>query len=118
MSELKVLYYETPSSYAVRLLPKDKNHEITLYTGEVIGRKSLQDLITSFEEKAKLHGCVNVTERNYWRCNFVENADVLSIPVLKFNLEKNYPDMLGCTIQNGGYFVTKMYQRTALILDE
>lgn len=114
----EVLYYENKESFAVRLLPKDKKHQITLYTSSDVKGNSLQELLTTFQTKETKHKEIETTEDNYWRYTFLEHSDVLSIPALQFNLEKNYTEMLGCTIQNGNYFVEKMYQRTALILDE
>jgi len=59
------------------------------------------------------------TENNYWKYS-IEDEDILSIPVINFNLEKNYESLEGNQLRSkdSKYHIETAYQRIALILDE
>jgi serine protease inhibitor len=114
----EILYYKDDDHFALKLMPKDNEHQIILAkgTGNVANLataiKQTNDLINIANNEKKL-------PKTAWKYN-LNDIDIFSIPIIKFNIEKNYSEIEGQTFTTNGkrHHVEEAYQRTGFMLDE
>ncbi len=117
--QVKIIFYNDDHSFAIKLLPKDTQHEIILYKPEKNNISSIIAISNELNQNIKTHNHRRGNRKNNWEYTF-EPDDILSIPVLNFNIEKNYKHLIGNNFQvnNQEYILDEVYQRVAFILDE
>ncbi len=115
---VKIVYYKNDNNFIIKLLPKDKKHEIILFKSE----KTFGTLSEMYKEMESLTK-IGETEKNNknisWKYS-IENEDKVVIPKFKFNIETNYTNLEGNFFNSSSktFQITKAWQRTAFILDE
>jgi hypothetical protein len=113
-----ILYYGDDDHFILKLSPRDKNHEIYLAKGIT----NSTTLLSAFNQTKDLIG-LGEKERhlskNAWKYSWNEK-DLFSIPVIKFNIEKNYENIESQVFTTNGkkHYVELAYQRTGFILNE
>lgn len=113
-NQAQVLFYESKKELAVLLSPKDSSQALIFYKTKDTQQRTLEERYMVLKEKiARYHS--NAPKANAW----IED-DILALPILAFNLEKNYEDLEGTSFSSGGapFSITKVQQRIALALDE
>jgi hypothetical protein len=113
-----IIYYADDADFAIRLIPKDTNHEIILIKSYFKGPSSFREEIDRLE-KSKIDFENNKNESNHWRYYF-NDQDYVSIPIIAFHIETNYTETEGTkfSTKSKEYFIETMYQRTAFVLNE
>ncbi|WP_026977098.1 hypothetical protein [Flavobacterium tegetincola] len=118
LESVRIIYYKNDNNFIIKLLPKDKNHEIVLFKSE----KKFSTLIAMNNEIARCTKIGLSEEKNsklYWKYRF-EYEDELVIPKFNFNIETDYPvfENNKLTTKLDSYTIESVLQRTAFILDE
>jgi hypothetical protein len=117
-SGVSILYYKNDDDFAIGILPKDQEHEIILmkssFNGDLILKNEihrLEELVSEFKQGRD--------DKNRWKYNFNDD-DRVSIPIIEFNIETNYPEIEGCEFftDNRNFFMLTASQRTAFVLNE
>ncbi|MGH1338364.1 MAG: hypothetical protein ACRBFS_19755 [Aureispira sp.] len=113
-NQVEVLFYESAEELAILLFPKDRDQHLILYKTRDKTHRSLGERYAVLLEKME-HYESNGPKASTW----VED-DVLAIPTLAFNLEKNYERLEGSSFSAGGKLLSIMtaQQRIALALNE
>lgn len=114
----QILYYKDDDHFALRLIPKDDQHEILLIKG--IGNVvTLSEAVKKTNEIIALGMKEKLDSKISWKYSLNE-IDIFSIPEIKFNIENNYRDIEGqvFTTNKDNHFVETAYQRTGFILNE
>ena len=113
-SQAQVLFYESKEELAVLLSPKDSSQSLIFYKTKDTQQRTLEERYAVLKEKiVRYHS--NAPKANTWI-----KKDILALPTLAFNLEKNYSDLEGTSFSSGSdpFSITKVQQRIALALDE
>lgn len=115
---ISVLYYRNDDHFIIRIIPKDTTQEIILAKGLTTDR----NLKGMLKEADKLISIGTVEQKSsayadHYRLNF---QDQVVVPVLCFNLEKNYRNFIGACLHLpvGSDTISAATQRTAFVLDE
>ncbi|MDX2046713.1 MAG: hypothetical protein SFU87_07990 [Chitinophagaceae bacterium] len=114
----EILYYKDDDNFILKFTPKDTLHEIQL----VKGITSVMNLSDALRETRRL---IDLGEKEKsasvisWKYT-LNDIDIFSVPVIKFNIEKNYSSIEGqvFTTKNKKHSVEIAYQRTGFILNE
>jgi hypothetical protein len=115
----QILYYKDDNNFILKLVPKDKQHEIIL----VKGLDKYQTLSDAFKLTIGLvtQGKKEQTDdRLLWKYQ-IKQEDKFAIPIIKFNIETQYLNIEGQDFSTSGnkrYSVGTAYQRTGFILNE
>lgn len=114
----KIVYYKDDNNFIVKLLPKDKTHEIVLFKTE----QSFHSMAEMVNEISKLTETGNREREDknfYWKYRW-NYEDELRIPKFNFNIETNYSTLEGSQFSADKqiFNIEKAWQRTAFILDE
>jgi hypothetical protein len=115
----QILYYKDDDNFILKLIPKDKQHEIILVKGlekyqtlkDAV--KLTNDLIVEGKQEQQ-----NATLS--WRYQ-ITHEDQFAIPVIKFNIATNYKNLEGQNVftkDNKKHSFEVAYQRTGFILNE
>ncbi|MGV3540031.1 MAG: hypothetical protein ACO1OQ_09480 [Rufibacter sp.] len=117
-TQVEILYYKNDQEFAIKLFPKESQHEIFLYTSPKVKGQSLQGLVSAFQKVSRRESAAQKKDESMWRYYFADE-DVLSIPVLSFNLKKEYTSLVGNTVlmRDTAYTIEKASQRIALVLN-
>jgi len=115
---VRIVYYKNDNNFIVKLLPKDKMHEIILFKTE----QSFHSMAEMAAEISKLTEIGNRERKDNkinWRYHW-NYKDELIIPKYNFNIETNYSTLEGAhfNAENQIFTIEKAWQRTAFILDE
>lgn len=115
---IKILYYNDGNDYVIKLLPKDKKHEIILFRTDTVFN-SMSEVISNIEHKTKIGHIENQNKKLGWKYYFADDDEVV-IPKLSFNISTSYSTLVGNFFQGGknGYTIQKAWQQTAFMLDE
>lgn len=115
---IKVLYYRNDNNFLIKLLPKDREHEILLYMAES-NFKSMSDLVQEIDGKLKLAATERYNTDLGWKFFLAEDDEVV-IPSFSFNIEANYTSLEGNTFRSEDrqYKIEEAWQRTAFVLNE
>jgi len=114
----QILYYKDDDHFILKLTPKDDQHEIQLVKG-ITGIVSLADALSKTNSLIDLGKKEKNSSESSWKYSLNE-IDMFSIPIIKFNIEKNYGEIEGqvFTTNNKIHHVEIAYQRTGFILNE
>ncbi|AMM51003.1 hypothetical protein TH61_07145 [Rufibacter sp. DG15C] len=117
-SQAEILFYRNKDEFAIRLNTRAEDHEILLFTSPKLTGEALGDLIKVLNKEIKKSTKSKKLDKANWRYHFAE-YDTLSVPIIAFNLEKNYHSIVGNMVAIDGqeFDVLKAYQRIALFLD-
>jgi hypothetical protein len=115
---VKIVYYKNDNNFVIKLLPKDKAHEIILFMSEERFR-TIAEMTTEIEKLAEIGSAERKNESINWKY-YYNDEDVVIIPKFNFNIETNYNTIEGNRfIANTQVVqVEKAWQRTAFVLDE
>ena len=118
VKNMKIAYYRNDNNFLLKLFPKNKAHEIILLRSE----KSFSSISKMVDEVARLTAIGKKEAKNSkksWKYYF-NDEDVVLIPKLNFNIETNYPTLVGSrfTSSRRNFRVAEARQRTAFILNE
>ncbi|WP_375562693.1 hypothetical protein ACE193_09205 [Bernardetia sp. OM2101] len=115
---IKILYYKNDNEFVIKLLPKDKQHEILLFKTKK-QFKNFAQMNNELEKKKSLGKKERKQESKSWKY-YLQDEDEVIIPKFNFNIETNYSNIEGNTItsSNKDYLIELVYQRTAFIFDE
>ncbi len=114
----RILYYHDDNDFAIRLIPKDNEHEIILIKSHFDNSINLKDEVHRLSDyMSEFKG--NRNDNNHWKY-YLNDEDQISIPLIEFNIETNYSEIEGSTFSAGkqNFFVDMVYQRTAFVLNE
>lgn len=114
----QILYYKDDDNFVLRLTPKDNEHQILLVKGIDKG----PNLLSAIEQANKLITVGNkerALPKVSWKYT-LNDIDIFSIPVIKFNIETHYNTIRGQAFTTNGklHHVEEAYQRTGFILNE
>jgi hypothetical protein len=115
----KILYYKDDDHFILKLIPKDKQHEIILAKG--LGQYNSLNVAIERANSLIAKGNKEQTSRkNLWKYQF-KSQDIFAIPVIKFNIESNIKNIEGQNFKTGNnekHRVETAYQRIGFILNE
>jgi hypothetical protein len=115
---VKIIYYKDDNNFIIKLLPKDKAHEIILFKTDQ-SFNSFAEMTREIEKMTE----VGMIERNNdsisWKY-FYNDEDIVVIPKINFNIEANYSKIEGANFNadKRNFLIEQVWQRTAFILDE
>lgn len=113
-----IYYYNSDNDFALRIRTSDQDHEIILVKTSFTPKASLKTYIDEVynARDAFLEKRNNTNFRNY----YLEDEDETRIPMMAFNLETSFPELVGSTFKTTQtlMLITKAYQRTAFVLNE
>lgn len=115
---VRIVYYKDDNNFIVKLLPKDKMHEIILFKTEQ-SFHSMADMATEISKLTEIGNRERKDKKINWRYHW-NYEDELIIPKFNFNIETDYSNLEGTHFNAGNQIFTieKAWQRTAFILDE
>ncbi|HRE79312.1 MAG TPA: hypothetical protein PLL09_15960 [Flavobacterium sp.] len=115
---VKIIYYKNDNNFIVKLLPKDKEHEIILFKTEQTF-KSIAEMTTEIEKLTEIGKSEKKNEKINWKYYYSEE-DIVIIPKFNFNIETNYTNLEGNRFSSNkqNFQIETAWQRTAFILDE
>ena len=115
---VKIIYYKNDNNFIIKLLPKDKEHEIILFKTEK-NFNSIAEMTTEIEKLNEIGKIEKKNEKINWKY-FYGEEDVVVIPKFSFNIETNFTKIEGSKFNadKRTFQVERAWQRTALILDE
>lgn len=135
-SQVDLLFYEK-DEYGVRLITKDQTQEIILYKSRKIPKETFSDVVKMILSKTKATKQQKEMEKEKWLASIPEDMrhrvswdgkdkyvfvkdDTLSIPVIRFNLEKEYRELIGSkfSCESSTYELEEATQRIGFVLDE
>ncbi len=116
---ITILFYENDVKFIIGITPRDKTQEIVLAKGF----NDYQTLEASLEaiDTAQKRGQQERAAGGKFKKRYeIEYDDQVLIPVLRFNLEKEFRSFIGAAIvsSHGVDTISKAKQRTAFVLDE
>ena len=105
----RINYYNNENDFSISLDPKDKAHEIIL-----IMNSEMTTSLNTFEEIFDYY-----VDNKVGGIGF-EDDDRVDIPIVEFNLEKNFQRIIGTSFISTDtmYNVTEFYQSNAFLLNE
>ena len=118
LKNVRIIYFENDNNFIIKLLPKDKNHEIILFKSE----RKFSTLIQMNDEIKRLTKVAASQQQNTklrWKYMF-EYEDELVIPKFKFNIITHFPQLEQKIFKtkDSEFVLERVLQRTAFILDE
>jgi hypothetical protein len=115
---VQIMYYKDNDNFILKLIPKDKGHEILLFKSEN-KYGSLIEMNTEIERLIKIGKKEKENQKLSWKYYYAAYDEVV-IPKFSFNIETNYPSMEGNTVSTKSrtFQILKTWQRTAFVLDE
>lgn len=115
----RIIYYKDDDHFILKLLPKDKQHEILLVKGldKYQTLKNALDLTNNLINEGKQEQGNNTL---LWKYEITQR-DMFSIPAIRFNIATNYKNLEGqsfLTKDNKTHIINEASQRTGFILNE
>ncbi len=115
----QILYYKDDNNFILKLVPKDKQHEIILVKG--LGKyQTLKDAIKRTNDLVAKGKQEQTDKKLLWKYQIVYE-DIFAIPTIKFNIATHFKNIEGqsfSTSDNKKYSVEEAYQRTGFIFNE
>ncbi len=115
---VQIVYYKNDNNFIIKLLPKDKEHEIILYkTSQSFS--SIYGMTNEIQKLTEIGKTEKKNEKINWKYYYNEE-DVVIIPKFNFNIETNYTTLEGNNFKakEQNFQIERAWQRTAFILDE
>jgi len=122
LKSVKIVYYKNDNHFIIKLLPKDKEHEIILFKTDLT-YKSIAEMNKEIEKLTEIGKTEKKNDKMSWKYIYSSEDEVI-IPKFNFNIETNYTTLEGNIFsakkQNRlqEYAIQKAWQRTAFMLDE
>lgn len=118
LETVKIIYYKNDKNFAIKLKPKDKNHEIILFMTEQ-SFNSIAKMTSEIEKLTKIGKSEIKNKKLSWKYYFGDE-DLVVIPKFNFNIETNFKSLEGnlFSSNNQNFQIETAWQRTAFILDE
>jgi hypothetical protein len=118
-NQIQLIYYKSDDEFVLKLLPNDSIHEIYIYLPKKAKLKTLKHLVKDIQKAEDKYDKRKSSTKLTWKDEFLDD-DLFSMPVIEFNIEKNYKEIEGQTItaSDTTYGISICYQRIAFILDE
>jgi len=115
---VEIIYYKNDSNFIIKLLPKDKEHEIILFKTDKVFN-SMAEMNKEIEKLSEIGKNERKNEKHQWKYRITGNDEVL-IPKFNFNIETNYATIEGKNFKTSkqNYQIIKAWQRTAFLLNE
>jgi hypothetical protein len=115
---VKIIYYKNDNNFIIKLLPKDKEHEIILFKTEK-NFNSIAEMTSEIEKLTEIGKTEKKNEKINWKY-FYGDEDIVVIPKFNFNIETNFTKIEGSNFNadKRNFQVERAWQRTAFILDE
>jgi hypothetical protein len=115
---VKIIYYKNDDNFIIKLLPKDKEHEIILFKTDQ-SFKSIAEMTSEIKKLTEIGMTEKKNEKINWKYYYNEE-DIVVIPKFNFNIETNYTTLEGSSFKSKkqDFQIEKAWQRTAFILDE
>jgi len=115
---VRIVYYKDDNNYIIKLLPKDKEHEIILFKTDE-NFDSMAKMNQKIIELTEIGNSERKNQRINWRY-YWNDEDELIIPKFNFNIETDYSTLEGThfSADNQIFTIEKAWQRTAFTLDE
>ena len=118
LSIVKIMYYKNDNNFIIKLLPKEKGHEIILFKTEQ-DFNSIAEMTSEIEKLTKIRNTEIKNENTSWKY-YYSKEDIVIIPKFNFNIETNYKTIEGnrFSANKQSFQIERAWQRTAFILDE
>lgn len=115
---VNIIYYKNDNNFIIKLLPKDKEHEIILFKTDQTFN-SIAEMTSEIEKLTEIGKTEKKNEKISWKYYYNEE-DIVVIPKYNFNIETNYNTLEGnkFNANNQKFQIERAWQRTAFILDE
>lgn len=115
---VKIVYYKNDNNFIIKLLPRDKEHEILLFMTEQ-SFNSMADMTKEIENLSEIGINEKNNEKIKWKYHYGEE-DIVVIPKFNFNIETNYTILEENNFESNkkNFQIESAWQRTAFILDE
>ncbi len=118
LKTIKIIYYKNDNNFIIKLLPKEREHEIILFkTSQSFN--SIAEMTSEIKKLTEIGISEIKNDKINWKY-YINEDDKIIIPKINFNIETNYKSLEGnnfnAELQN--YIVEKAWQRTAFILNE
>lgn len=115
---VKIIYYKNDNNFIIKLLPKDKEHEIILFKTDQ-SFNSIAEMTSEIEKLTEIGKTEKKNEKINWRY-FYNEEDIVIIPKFNFNIETNYSTLEGNKFNTAQQElqIERAWQRTAFLLDE
>lgn len=115
---VEIIYYKNDNNFIIKLLPKDKEHEIILFKTEQ-NFKSIAKMTNEIEKLTEIGKSEKKNKKVNWKYYYSEE-DIVIIPKFNFNIETNYTNLEGNRFNSNkqNFQIERAWQRTAFILDE
>lgn len=115
---VKIIYYKNDNNFIIKLLPKDKEHEIILFKTDQTFN-SIAEMTSEIEKLTEIGKTEKKNEKISWKYYYNEE-DIVIIPKFNFNIETNYTNLEGNRFSSNkqNFQIETALQRTAFILDE
>lgn len=115
---VKIIYYKNDNNFIIKLLPKDKEHDIILFKTDQ-SFNSIAEMTTEIEKLTEI-GKTEKKKEKISRKYYYNEEDIVVIPKFNFNIETNYKTLKGNNFKSNeqDFQIEKAWQRTAFILDE
>ena len=119
LKNVRIIYYQNDDNFIIKLLPKDKKHEIILFKTDKIFH-SIAEMNEEILTLSKIGKDECKNGKLQWKYWFSTNEDEVVIPKFNFNIETNYANLEGKTFKTTAqdYKIATAWQRTAFLLDE
>jgi hypothetical protein len=116
--QVRIVYYKNDNNFIIKLLPKDKNHEIILFKTDKIFN-SMAEMNEEIAKLTEIGKKERKNEKQQWKYR-IESEDEVLIPKFNFNIETNYATLEDCIFKTSkqDYRIVVAWQRTAFLLDE
>ena len=118
-SEVDILYYKDDQCFVLGLRTGNDTDEIILAKGLPNG-SSLGDYVHSIEHFRQIGKKESLNENNKWKYHF-NKIDALVIPVIKFNINAEYKELIGAnkfSTRDRNWKIFAAEQETSFILDQ
>lgn len=116
--QAKILYYRNDNNFIVKLIPKDREHEILLFKSEE-KFESMTAMLAKFENLKKKGVNDSHNKKTSWKY-WLGDEDEIIIPKLSFNIKTNFATLENAifTTMNKEMGFDEVSQRVAFVLNE
>lgn len=115
---VEIVYYANDNNFILKLVPKDKEHEIILFkTAQHFN--SIADMTVEIERLTEIGINEKQNKRLDWKYYYY-NDDIVVIPKFNFNIETTYDSLIGNSFiaEKDTFLIDYVWQRTAFLLEE
>ena len=116
--QVRIGYYKNDNNFIIKLLPKDKNHEIVLFKSDNVFH-SMAEMNEEIRKLLEIGQNERKNEKHEWKY-YIADEDEVIIPKFSFNIKTNFSTLEGNEFRTAeqDYLIGTAWQRTAFLLDE